>query len=148
MNLTRLVYYSQSNPSEKLDVSTLVGAYRSNNKRANITGMLHHNGDYFVQVIEGGRVDVSALYQRVAHDARHSNLILLSYTNARERLFPTYPMRLHQGMNEQTRAVFLRYFASEIINPETVDVDCLLDALQDLALEVDAPGQTKLTISV
>ena len=49
-------------------------------------------------------------------------------------------------MDAQTRAIFLRYFSTDMVNPETVNVDTLLDVLQDLLLETPTP--TKLTISL
>jgi hypothetical protein len=144
MNLTRLVYYSQRNPSEDLDINSLIETCKRNNPPDHLTGFLHYNGDHFIQVIEGGRVEVSALYHRIARDPRHSNIILLSFGDERERMFPTWSMGLHQGMNENARRVFLRYFSTDRINPETVNVETLLDAMQDLMMETP----TKLTISV
>ncbi|MEO1363808.1 MAG: BLUF domain-containing protein, partial [Pseudomonadota bacterium] len=85
--------------------------------------------------IEGGRVEVSALYHRIARDPRHSNIILLACTDVRERMFPTWSMGLHQGMDERARAIYLRYFSTDEINPETVNVESLLDVLQDLSVE-------------
>lgn len=146
MNLTRLVYYSQRNPSVDMDVDALIKGCKRKHIKQSLTGMLHYNGDYFVQVIEGGRVDVSALFHQIVRDVRHSNVILLSFSDVRERLFSTQPMGLRQGMDKQSRAIFLRYFASTVIDPETVNVDALLDALHDLMVEVSEP--TKLTISV
>lgn len=138
MNLTRLVYYSQRNPSEKLDTRDLIETCRRNNARLNLTGMLHYNGDHFIQVIEGGRVEVSALYHAIARDPRHANIILLSCSDVRERIFPNWSMGLHQGMTDKTREIFLRYFATDDLNPESVNVDSLLDVLQDLSAELGA----------
>ncbi|MFL4469771.1 BLUF domain-containing protein [Tateyamaria armeniaca] len=136
MKLTRLTYYSQRNPSEKLDVDDLISVCQRNNNRQFLTGLLYFNGDHFLQVIEGGRVEVSALYHRIARDPRHSNIILLSCVDVRERLFPKWSMGLHQGMNDRTRDIFLRYFSTDEVNPETVDVESLLDVLQDLSAEL------------
>lgn len=136
MNLTRLVYYSQRNPSEALDTTELIEVCKHNNARLNLTGLLHFNGDHFLQVIEGGRVEVCALYHRISRDTRHNNIILLECTDVRERMFPTWSMGLHQGMDDSARGIFLRYFSTDQINPETVNVDSLLDVLQDLSAEL------------
>ncbi|WP_299552238.1 BLUF domain-containing protein [uncultured Tateyamaria sp.] len=136
MNLTRLVYYSQRNPSESMDAQDLIATCERNNMRLNLTGMLHYNGDHFLQVIEGGRVEVSALYHRIARDPRHSNIILLSCTDVRERMFPNWSMGMHQGMDERARTIYLRYFSTDDVNPETVNVESLLDVLQDLSVEM------------
>ncbi|WP_025051465.1 BLUF domain-containing protein [Sulfitobacter noctilucae] len=141
MNLTRLVYYSQRNPSEALDVDHLIETCQRNNGRLNVSGLLHYNGDHFLQVLEGGRVEVSALYHRIARDSRHSNIILLSCSDVRERMFPTWSMGLHQRMDDRTRQIYLRYFATDDVNPETINVESLLDVLQDLSVEL-APRVT------
>ena len=136
MNLMRLVYYSQRNPSEDLDIRGLIQVCHRNNSRAGITGLLHYSGDYFLQVLEGGRAEVSAIYHRIARDKRHINIILISCTDARERLFPTWSMGLNEGMDAKTREVFLRYFSTDAVDPEVVNVDSLLDVLQDIAAEM------------
>jgi hypothetical protein len=130
------VYYSQRNPSESLDSKELIETCKRNNARLHLTGLLHYNGDHFLQVIEGGRVEVSALYHRIARDTRHSNIILISCADTRERLFPTWSMGLHQGMDDRTRDIYLRYFSTDDLNPETLNVESLLDVLQDLSVEL------------
>ncbi len=136
MNLTRLVYYSQRNPSMSMDLRELIKTCHRNNAMNSITGILHYSGTYFLQVLEGGRAEVSATYHRIANDPRHSNVILISCSDVRERLFPVWTMGLHEGMDEETRNIFLRYFATKDVNPETVNVDSLLDVLQDLSAEL------------
>lgn len=136
MNLTRLVYYSERNPSQNLELRDLIQTCHRNNGRLGLTGMLHYNGDHFIQVLEGGRAEVSALYHRIARDPRHINIILLSASDVRERFFATWSMGLHEGMDERSAEIFRRYFAREEINPEVVNVDSLLDALQDISAEM------------
>ncbi len=136
MNLTRLVYYSQRNPSTSLNMDELLATCKRNNSPLNISGILHSNGNYFLQVLEGGRAEVSSIYHRIAADPRHINIILISCHDVRERLFPTWSMGLHEGLDGQTRDIFLRYFANNSVNPEAVSVDSLLDFLQDVSAEL------------
>ncbi|MEO1678366.1 MAG: BLUF domain-containing protein [Pseudomonadota bacterium] len=136
MNLTRLVYYSQRNPSTTINMDELLSVCQRNNSALNVTGILHFNGNYFLQVLEGGRAEVSAIYHRIAADPRHVNIILMSCTDVRERIFPTWSMGLHEGMEGQTENIFLRYFPSKTVNPEAVSVDSLLDFLQDVSAEL------------
>jgi hypothetical protein len=136
MNLFRLVYYSERNHSTALDLRTLIATCHKNNSARSISGLLHFNGAYFVQVLEGARADVSDIYHRIAADPRHINLILISGADARERIFPTWSMALHEGIDDRSREVFLRYFSKERVDPETVNVDSLLDVLQDLSAEI------------
>ena len=44
-----------------------------------ITGVLCHGGDVFMQVLEGGRDAVNALYNKIVRDARHHDVALLHY---------------------------------------------------------------------
>lgn len=136
MNLTRLVYYSQRNPSMSLNMEELLTVCKRNNAPMNVTGILHYNGNYFLQVLEGGRAEVSAIYHRIASDPRHINIILISCHDVRERIFPTWSMGLHEGMGEETKQIFLRYFPSNNVNPEAVSSDSLLDFLQDVSSEL------------
>lgn len=136
MNLTRLVYYSQRNPAMTINMDELLGVCKRNNSALNVTGILHFNGNYFLQVLEGGRAEVSAIYHRIAADPRHVNIILMACHDVRERIFPTWSMGLHEGMEGQTESIFLRYFPSKTVNPEAVSVDSLLDFLQDVSAEL------------
>jgi hypothetical protein len=136
MNLTRLVYYSQRNPSMSLKLDELLVTCKRNNAMMNVTGILHYNGSYFLQVLEGGRAEVSSIYHRIAADPRHINIILISCQDVRERIFPSWSMGLHEGMGEETRKIFMRYFPSSTVNPEAISVDSLLDFLQDVSAEL------------
>ncbi len=136
MNLTRLVYYSQRNPSISLNMPELLKTCHRNNSPMNVTGILHYNGNAFLQVLEGGRAEVSSIYHRIAADPRHINIILIHCSDVRERMFPTWSMGLHEGMDDKTKNIFLRYFSSNIVNPETVSQESLLDVLQDLSDEL------------
>ncbi len=136
MNLCRLVYYSERNMSVALDIAQLIAACHKNNSKTTVTGMLHFNGTHFIQVLEGGRADVSFTYHRIAGDPRHQKILLLSCMDVRERLFPGWSMGLHEGMTDHTRQIYLRYFATEKVDPLQVSVESLLDVMQDLSAEL------------
>jgi hypothetical protein len=136
VNLSRLVYYSQRNRSIAMDTKSIIKVAQQNNARDRITGMLHFDGNCFIQVLEGGRLEVSQAYHRIAADNRHTGLIIISCTEVRERLFPGWAMGLHEMAADRVKDTYLRYFASETIDPRQVNVDSLLDVLQDLAVEL------------
>ncbi|MDX2264864.1 MAG: BLUF domain-containing protein [Hyphomicrobiales bacterium] len=136
MNLCRLVYYSERNQSAALDIKQLITTCHKNNTRVGVTGMLHYDGPNFVQVLEGGRTEISQIFIRIAGDPRHQKIILMSCQDVRERLFPGWSMGLHEGMPEKTKAIYLRYFATDRIDPAQANVESLLDVLQDLAAEM------------
>jgi len=136
MNLTRLVHYSQRNLSMSLNLPELLEVCKRNNPALNVTGILHYNGNHFLRVLEGGRAEVSSICHRIAADPRHIDIILIYCQDVRERLFPTWSMGLHEGMDDATRRIFLRCFAGNTANPEAVSADSLLDVLQDVSAEL------------
>ncbi len=136
MNLCRLVYSSERNPSASLDIKDLMRSCERNNAKDTITGLLHYNGNYFIQVLEGGRPQLSATYHRIVTDPRHFNIQLISFTDVRERMFARWSMGLHEDVSPRTEEIFLRYFPFSQIDPTTVNVDSLLDVLQDMAAEM------------
>lgn len=131
MNLTRLVCYGERDPSQSFDFADLVGTC----EKMGLTGLIHHHEDYFIAALEGGRVDLSTVFLRIAADPKHLNVVILSAEDARERYF-LGAMATHRGMDERSVEAFRRYFATEEIDPAVVNVDSLLDALQDLAAEL------------
>jgi len=114
----------------------LIATCHKNNSKTTLTGILHYNGEDFIQVLEGSRADVSQTFIRIAGDPRHQKMLLMSFVDVRERLFPGWSMGLHEGMNERTRAIFLRYFATDKIDPSQASVESLLDVLQDISAEL------------
>ena len=54
--------------------------------------MLCFSGGIFLQVLEGGRSQVSALYNRISADPRHRDVVLLSYDEIGERSFAGWSM--------------------------------------------------------
>jgi hypothetical protein len=136
MTLTRMIYYSERNSAVSMDLSQVLATSHKNNARDNITGFLHYNGVHFLQVLEGGRAQLSACYHRIVSDTRHNNIVLIQYVDVRERLFPTWSMGVHEGMSDRTKVIFMRYFANNKIDPETINGDSLLDVLQDIASEL------------
>ena len=50
---------------------------RKNNSSVNVGGMLVYHDDCFLQVLEGPRIAVEAIFKRISTDPRHTNVKLL-----------------------------------------------------------------------
>lgn len=87
----RLIYRSHGRISDEQG-NALLGEAQSRNLRAGITGVLIHDGERFVQVIEGGERDVDALFQRIRHDSRHRDVQVLELALDQPRLFGAWTM--------------------------------------------------------
>lgn len=69
------------------DLTTLMDNARERNKAANLSSILLSTDKYFLHLIEGQRVPVNALFNRISHDPKHSNCILLRYIEVKKREF-------------------------------------------------------------
>ncbi len=87
--LHRIVYLSASRALlDPPAVEALLAVSRRNNAERGITGlMLYHDGS-FLQVIEGPKAQVQALYARIAADPRHCQVIEMVSGPAESRAFP------------------------------------------------------------
>ena len=115
--LVRLMYASRAADSVGTDeLAAILRRSRQDNQASGITGLLCLSGGSFLQVLEGGRAQVSALYNRIAADARHRDVVLLSYEEISERRFAGWAM----GMIELSRlnpALLLKYSEAAVLDP-------------------------------
>ena len=91
--LVRLLYASRAtaSPTESV-IESILEQSRRNNPAQGITGMLCFGGNLFVQVLEGGRDEVCALFNAIVRDARHDTVRILSFEEIPERRFGGWTM--------------------------------------------------------
>lgn len=91
--LYRLVYTSarSSNCSDE-EIEKILAASRKNNKELNVTGILIHTKDRFLQVLEGDRDKVTALYNKIEKDDRHGGSIMRFCEPVIKRYFSDWNM--------------------------------------------------------
>lgn len=76
MSLSLLVYRSRSTNQLKKDkVVAMSKHFADRNRHRDITGMLVFDGEFFMQVLEGPRQRVSALYELIQTDPRHDEVV-------------------------------------------------------------------------
>ncbi|GGD11266.1 BLUF domain-containing protein [Pyruvatibacter mobilis] len=93
MALCQLAYVSDiDRPCSPGDISNLVQAARRNNVRDNITGILLAGRGGFIQLVEGPRMAVIGLLDRLEADPRHHNMVVLHRGDAHLRAYPDCPM--------------------------------------------------------
>ncbi|CAN5790879.1 hypothetical protein BH11MYX2_BH11MYX2_07760 [soil metagenome] len=89
----QLVYTSVATTAFTADLlrKLLVGA-RANNTGLGVSGMLLHVEGSFLQVLEGERAVVDALYVKIGTDRRHARVSVLVSREVTERNFPDWSM--------------------------------------------------------
>jgi hypothetical protein len=90
--MLQLVYISSST-NRGVDVTdTILATSRRNNARDGLTGLLYADGTRFLQVLEGEPGKVEAAFARIAPDARHRGVVVLSRRTIDAREFGAWEM--------------------------------------------------------
>lgn len=89
----QLVYSSRDRmgPISGPEFRTMLTGFRAHNQRVGISGLLLHSFGRFLQLIEGERREVDALFARIAKDRRHHDIRRLDLPLPR-RLFQNWSM--------------------------------------------------------
>lgn len=94
MNMIELCYVSSANDrySDQVLVELLSKA-RTNNRQADVTGLLLYDGiGTFIQALEGEEKVVKSLFDRVKSDQMHKRVNILGVKNINERSFSDWQM--------------------------------------------------------
>lgn len=90
--LTQLVYMSQSTGAPERALLKVLDRARNNNQGDDITSAIVIRDHCFLQLLEGHIERTRDCYHRIAKDARHARVTLLSNERVTQRLFPRDPL--------------------------------------------------------
>lgn len=139
--LVRLMYASRAaSPVDPEELSAILRQSKTRNPEAGITGVLCWSGGHFIQVLEGGRAAINALYNRIAADPRHTDVTLLTYEEIAERRFAGWSM----GQVNLTRlnpAVLLKYSETATLDPYAVSGAATAAMFEELVATAAIVGQ-------
>jgi hypothetical protein len=131
--LVRCLYASRtSEPAKDAALDTILKQSRRNNPRAGITGMLCHANGAYVQVIEGGRAEVSRLLATIMRDDRHSEVQILLYEEISERRFVNWVMG-QVNISAVNPALLLKYSARPVLDPFAMPGAATMALLHEIA---------------
>ena len=95
--LIRLLYVSKPvGPITTYVTTSILEVSSINNKKTDITGVLCQGSGIYLQVIEGQRSDISALFSRIMADTRHNTVVILSMEEIEQRRYGQWSMALVQ----------------------------------------------------
>ena len=120
--LVRLMYASRAVPAvDQEELLSILKKSKANNAKNGITGALClcTQERVFVQVLEGSRAAVNAMYQRIVGDVRHADVMLLQYEEIEERRFPGWAMG-QVNMARLNPALLLKYSEQARLDPYSV----------------------------
>ncbi len=137
MPMIRLVYASEATDGLVYrDFLTIMEHAAESNRTQAISGMLCHGGGKFLQVLEGERVAVNALYHHIAGDHRHTACQLLRVEEIDAREFAEWSMKIIDWSDAEAaarRAALLSHAGTTLFDPMQMSGNQALSFLQELA---------------
>ncbi|MEZ5652752.1 MAG: BLUF domain-containing protein [Burkholderiaceae bacterium] len=140
--LVRLLYVSRTREPITADqAADIVCDARDYNPAHGITGMLCYRDKMFIQLLEGGRTQVNALYARILADPRHHEVMLLDYAEISERRFADWTMG-RVNLEKQNPSLLLKYAETPVLDPYELSGKVVLALIEEMihsAVVVPAP---------
>lgn len=140
--LVRLLYASHA--VGKVDcalIQEIMQQSHVHNAQHGITGILCHSDKLYMQVLEGGRDAINALYATILRDARHTDVVLLDYQEICERRYAGWTMG-QANLSKVNASTLLRFSTLPEINPYAMSGKnslALIDELMATATIVGRP---------
>lgn len=139
--LVRLMYASRAVPAiDQEELLAILKKSKANNAKSGVTGALCFSEGVFLQVLEGGRSAVNKLYNRIASDARHTDVVLLNYEEIEERRFAGWSMG-QVNMQRLNPAVLLKYSECARLDPFVVSGKVSMALFEELVATAAIMGQ-------
>jgi hypothetical protein len=140
--LVRLMYASRAAESVTPDeLGAILKKSKSTNPAEGITGVLCFSGGIFLQLLEGGRMPVNRLYNRIVADPRHRDVVLLSYEEIEERSFAGWSMGL-VNLSRLNTALLLKYSETAELDPYAVSGRVSMALFNELVATASIMGQS------
>jgi hypothetical protein len=124
--LSRLIYASSVDVDLRTDeLNRLLEHARAHNEQRGVTGLLVYDSQHFLQLIEGSRSSLNALYKSLLKDPRHRDVQLLKFARIDARRFPDWSMGFvpsdlaHRTMT--ARRVPLSALAPDLLDGESAE---------------------------
>jgi stage V sporulation protein SpoVS len=143
--LVRLLYASRAvDPVAQEELLKILAQSNAHNPASGITGVLCSSGRIFLQLLEGGRMQVNALYNRIAADPRHDDVVVLAYAEISERRFANWSMGL-VNLERVNPSLLLKYSESATLDPYAVCGAASMALLDDLMATASIIGHASLS---
>ncbi len=132
--LIRLLYTSRAvAPIDNALIQSILEKSNEKNNESGITGVLcmHKQGEVFLQVLEGGRTAINALYNRLIQDERHRDVTMLVYEEIDERRFSGWRMGC-VDLNKINLSTLLKYSEKPMLDPYSMSGLGALELVEEL----------------
>ena len=98
----QLIYSSASStPLQTEELEDILEEAQSNNSEHGITGALVYTDGFFLQILEGDKLQVEALMRKISKDLRHETVSILHAAEVEKAAFPDWKMAYISATPEQ-----------------------------------------------
>lgn len=130
----QLLYMSKASPSlTQSDVQAILATARTFNSEHAVTGLLIFRDGRFLQLLEGRTEAVKETYERITHDKRHAQIIMIQETFVERRLFASWSMAYGEELVAPDVAVKLFSNLDRAMRNETLDQQVIMSILEHFA---------------
>lgn len=130
--LFQIIYVSRASSSLPLELKDILASSRRNNPALGVTGAMAFLDGLYLQCLEGEESVVTALYQRISQDSRHSAPKILKVKQISERAFHGWSMGL-LTWNDETKKIFQKFNPSgslDLYDADAATIDSLVGSLR------------------
>ena len=139
--LVRLLYASRAvGDSQNAVIHDIMQQSHAHNPGNGITGVLCYSDKVYMQVLEGGRAAINALYAKILRDARHTDVVLLHYEEIAERRFSCWTMG-QANLGKLNTSTLLRFCEVPEINPHAMSGKHSLALIDELMATATVVGR-------
>jgi hypothetical protein len=131
--LVRLMYASRAATAiDQEELQAILRHATTANPKQGLSGALCFADGVFMQVLEGGRGAVNRVYNKIANDSRHKDVVLLAYEEIAERRFAGWAMGL-VNLSRVNPALLLKYSECAKLDPHALSGKVSLALFDELA---------------
>jgi hypothetical protein len=151
MIIVRLTYYSRNHVDQfggpiHDRIHDILLESVTNNRRDDVTGALIHDDRWFAQALEGPETMVSATFERILRDRRHSDVRLIKMQPVSARRFGAWWMAC-VARSADNADLFRHHCEGDCFDPQLMRADRLGDLIEAVVDRAPSPqGKAAWTI--
>ena len=118
------------------EIDQILTTARTNNSLHQVTGALLFNSGYFAQVLEGPRLAIERIFEKIQRDQRHGEVTVLESGQTARRDFPDWSMAYVQPPSEAHATDLATALDQAMLHP-AASGSAVLDLLRALVIQED-----------
>ena len=124
------------NAKRDAEITQILQTSRRKNKEQNVTGALLFDSGYFAQALEGPRLAIEQIFERIQRDPRHGEVTVLGSQTHGRRDFPEWSMAHVAPPGGIASAMAAIALDTSLLRP-TASAEEVLGLLRSLVIQED-----------